>query len=83
MDRLASIENRLTRIETKMIRGFEELGADTDADPNWLTIYGQEIHVTTLGRSLMVLLETAKKQGADIGKKGYVVVHKGRNVAWL
>ena len=30
--------NKLTRLESKMVRGFEELGADTDADPNWLSV---------------------------------------------
>lgn len=83
MSNLASIENRLVRMETKLIRGFEELGVDTDTDPNWLSVHGQEIHVTTIGRSLMVIMETAKKHGAELGKKGYVVIHKGRNVAWL
>lgn len=83
MSNLASIENRLVRMETKLIRGFEELGVDTETDPNWLTVIGDTIEVTTLGRSLMVIIETAKKKGAKIGQQEYVIVHKGKDVAWL
>lgn len=76
-----SIENRLTRIETKMIRGFEELGADTNYDPNWLSVEGGTIYINTMGRSLQVLITTAKKQGARIGERKYDVFYRDTIVA--
>ena len=29
---------RLTRIESKLVRGFEELGVSLDVDPDWMTV---------------------------------------------
>ena len=76
-----SIESKLTRMETKMIRGFEELGADTSFDHNWLSVEGNTIYITTLGRSLIVMISTAKKQGAKIDEQKYDVVYRDKIVA--
>lgn len=73
--------SRLTRLETKVIRGFEELGADTSSDPNWLAVEGDCIYVNTMGRSLTVMTETARKKGARIGQQKYRVIYKGAEVA--
>ena len=83
MSNLASIENRLTRMETKLIRGFEELAVDTDIDPDWLSVQDGTIFISNMGRSLKVIMETAKKKGAKIGEHEYEIVHKGRAVAWV
>lgn len=76
-----SIDSKLTRIETKLIRGFEELGADTSFDHNWLSVAGSTIYVNTLGRSLTVLIATAKKQGAKLGEQKYDVMYRDKIVA--
>lgn len=78
-----SIESKLTRIETKMIRGFEELGADTSFDHNWLSVEGNTIYINTLSRSLVVLIATAKKQGAKIGEQKYDVMYRAEIVATI
>lgn len=83
MSNLAAIENRLTRMETKMIRGFEELGVDTDIDHDWLSVQDGTIFIANLGRSLKVIMETARKKGAKIGEHEYEIVHKGKVVAWI
>jgi hypothetical protein len=33
------IQYRLTRIETKLVRGFEELGVNIDQDREWLSVH--------------------------------------------
>ena len=78
-----SIESKLTRMETKMIRGFEELGADTSFDHNWLSVEGNTIYINTLSRSLVVLIATAKKQGAKIGEQKYDVMYRAEIVATI
>lgn len=78
-----SIENRLTRMETKMIRGFEELGADTNFDPNWLSVENDTIYINTMGRSLQVIIVAAKKLGAEIGTRKYDVMYRDTIVATI
>ena len=77
--------NKLTRIESKLVRGFEELGADTDADPNWLSVddVARVIYVSTIGRSLKLMHSVAIAKGATQFRKEYDVVHKGNVVATL
>jgi hypothetical protein len=71
--------NKLTRLESKMVRGFEELGADTDADPNWLSVddASRVIYVSTLGRSFKIMHSVAVAKGAKQFGKEYDIVHKG------
>jgi len=82
-DELHDIQTRLIRLETKVIRGFEELGADTNQDPNWLDVEGDCIHINTMGRSLQVITATAKKKGAQLGKRSYSVLYRGTKVATI
>lgn len=84
MTTLIDIDTRLRRMETKMMRGFEEMGIDTEVDPNWITVDPASctIYVSTLGRSLQVVQKEAMKRGAAIGKR-YELVHRGEVVAAL
>lgn len=52
-----ALTNRLIRIESKLVRGFEELGINIDSDDQWVFIddIRKTIILTTLGRSLKVL----------------------------
>ena len=54
-----NVTSRLIRIESKLVRGFEELGVSLDVDPDWLTVdnAANTVYVSTIGRSLSVLLQ--------------------------
>lgn len=69
---------RLKRIETKISRGFEELGISTDSDRDWLTVDvdARVIYIASMGRSLQVVKRDAVAKGAKAGKN-YDLVHKG------
>ena len=71
--------NRLVRIESKLVRGFEELGVNIDADSAWLSIDepSRSVYVSTLGRSLTVLLSDMGRAGATQVGKEYNIVHRG------
>jgi len=83
LELLNDLKGRLIRLETKVIRGFEELGADTNQDPNWLEVEGDSIHINTMGRSMQVILATARKKGAAIGTRPYTVRYRGKAVATI
>jgi hypothetical protein len=70
---------RLTRIETKLVRGFEELGVNIDKDNEWLSIDEQSrvVYVSTLGRSITVMLSDMARAGATQVGKEYDIVHRG------
>lgn len=77
--------NRLTRIESKVARGFEEQGIDIDVDPNWITVddAARVIYVSTLGRSIKIVHSEAVKRGAKQKGKEYDIVHRGNVVATI
>jgi hypothetical protein len=80
--------DRLKRIETKLVRFAEELGVDTEVNRDWLTVDepNKVIYVSTMGRSLSVMLTEAERQGAKRSKGNkvtYDVVHKGEVVGTL
>lgn len=72
------ILQRLRRIETRILRGFEGIGVDTYDSKDWLSLdeATHTIYVSTLGRSIQVVNDAAKKQGAKVGKT-YDVVWRG------
>jgi len=61
------------------IDGLEELGADTDVDPHWLSVdeASRVIYVSTLGRSFKIMHSVAVQKGAAQFGKEYDIVHKG------
>lgn len=71
--------NRLVRIESKLVRGFEELGVNIDADHDWITVddAARVVYISTLGRSLTVMLSDMARLGATQFGKAYDIVHKG------
>lgn len=70
---------RVMRIETKLTRGFEELGVNIDADNEWLTLDEEQrvVYVSTLGRSLTVMLSDMARAGAKQVGHVYDIVHRG------
>lgn len=77
------VTTRLTRLESKVVRGFEELGISTDKRDDWLTVddASRIVYVDTIGRSLMVLLAEMVRAGATHFGEHYEVVHKGQSIA--
>ncbi len=71
--------NRLVRLESKVVRGFEEMGIDTDANPNWLSVddASRVIYVSTIARSFKLMHSVAIAKGASQFGKEYDIVHKG------
>ena len=57
------LANRLVRIETRLVRGFEELGINIDSDDQWFFIddINKTITLKTLGRSFKVLQNLVNK----------------------
>lgn len=79
------ILNRLIRLESRLVRGFEELGINIDNDPNWLTVDdgGRIVYVSSLGRSLSVMLTDMARKGATQYGKPYEIVHHGESVGYI
>jgi hypothetical protein len=75
--------HRLMRIESKLVRGFEELGVSLDVDPDWMTVDDEEntVYVSTIGRSLVVVIQEMKARGAEKVGQHYDIVHRGQVVA--
>lgn len=71
--------NRLTRIETKLVRGFEELGVNIDKDTEWLSLDepNRVVYISTLGRSMTVMLSDMQRAGAIKEGSWYDIVHRG------
>lgn len=88
MDQFKTIKelmHRLTRIESKLVRGFEELGVNIDTDRDWLTVDNDAhvVYVATLGRSIMVTLADMAARGATHTGHTYEIVHRGEVVGTL
>lgn len=74
------LQSKATRTETKLVRGFEELGVNISTGDDWLTVDDVErtVTVTTLGRSTLVMLTDMARRGATQVGKEYTVLHRGR-----
>ena len=77
--------NRLTRIETKLVRGFEELGVNIDKDAEWLSVDepNRVVYISTLGRSMTVMLSDMQRAGASKENDWYDIVHRGNVVGTI
>ncbi len=75
---LKSIFTRIVRLETKLVRGFEELGVNIDNNENWLVIdeASRSVFLTTLGRSPMVIMATMREMGAKCIGEEYTIYYK-------
>lgn len=71
--------NRLIRIESKLVRGFEEIGVNIDKDANWLSVdnAARVVYIATLGRSMTVILSDMAREGATHQGEVYELIHKG------
>lgn len=83
--RLTRLEHRATRLESRLVRGFEELGVNIDNEHDWLTVDDPQriVYISTLGRSLSVILIDMVRRGATQVGKTYELVHKGDTVGHI
>lgn len=77
-----SVMARLVRVESKLVRGFEELGVNIDQEDDWLTVDDAHnyVYISTMGRSLTVILSDMARHGATKEGQVYELVHKGEVV---
>jgi len=77
--------NRMVRVESKLVRGFEELGVNIDKDNEWLSVddAARVVYIATLGRSLTVILSDMKREGATHIGDEYELVHQGEVVGGI
>ena len=78
-----NVTTRLIRLESKLVRGFEELGVSLDVQKDWLTVddMSNTVYVSTLGRSISVIMQEMKARGATKAGDFYEVVNRGDVVA--
>ena len=76
---LNTLDHKLKRIETKIVRFAEEMGIAIDADPDWLSVddAARIVYVSTLGRSMLVMRTEAIARGATQRGKFYDIVFRG------
>jgi len=74
------LQAKATRAETKLVRGFEEMGVNISTGDDWLTVddVDRTVTVTTLGRSTLVMLTDMARRGATQVGKEYTILHRGR-----
>jgi hypothetical protein len=77
--------NRMARIESKLVRGFEELGVNIATAPDWLTVddTSRVVYISSMGRSLMVIMSDMARRGASQYGNEYTLVHQGDEVGTL
>ena len=73
---------RLIRLESKLVRGFEEMGIDINVVDEWLYVNDDQrsVHLKTLGRSIKVMLEEMKRCGASYYGDMYTIYFKKQQV---
>ena len=78
---LIDIMNRLTRIETKVVRGFDAIGVNTNIEKHWFIIDDQskEIKLKTLGRSIYSLLKEIEHENVSV-KTRYTIVFDNEKI---
>tara|TARA_B110000977_G_scaffold90910_1_gene120700 strand:+ start:4816 stop:5100 length:285 start_codon:yes stop_codon:yes gene_type:complete len=81
-DNIKELHSRMARIESKLVRGFEELGVNITTSHDWLTVDDTQrtVYISTLGRSLMVILSDMGRRGATQIGKEYTLIHQGNGV---
>lgn len=70
---------RVIRLETKLVRGFSEMGIDLE-DDNWIQVDKKRriVYVNTLGRSLKVILKTMERMGAKDYGQDYDIFYQNK-----
>jgi len=72
-------------MKSKLVRGFEEIGVNIDKDNNWLSVddASRVVYISTLGRSILVMLSDMAREGATHFSENYEIVHNGETVGLI
>ena len=78
----SDIVRRITRLETKLVRGFEELGINIDENENWLTVDDEleVVYINTLARSPLATLKKMSNSGATKAGHEYTLIFNNKKV---
>lgn len=84
-DEHKDLVRRMIRIESRLVRGFEEIGVDLSVETGWLTVNNekQEVYINSLGRSFSVMLNTMKENGANRFGQAYDIIYKNELVGTI
>jgi hypothetical protein len=68
---------RMVRLETKIERGFAEIGVDINQKNIWLEVddANNVVYIDNLGRALKVIIKTMEKMGASKHLESYKIIH--------
>jgi len=75
---------RMTRLETKLVRGFSEIGIDLSND-DWIELNDEEkiLNLKTLGRSMKVILTKMHELGASKFDHEYEMYYKNKLIGTI
>lgn len=83
MQNYSDVSQQLTRIETRMMRGFDALGIDVKNTGNWLTIDNGVVTITSTHNTLYALEKALIARGVEIGSGLNRVVFQGRTICYI
>jgi len=85
MDNKLELSERLQRLETRLVRGFNEMGIDVTTNAQHLTVYADErrIVLPSLDVSVAKLLRTAIDSGLRLGYSEITVEYDGSKILQL
>ena len=80
-----TVVTRLIRLESKLVRGFEEMGITLTPDQDWLTVDEENliVHIKTLGRSLSAILKRMNERGALSFGSFYKIKYRGKIIGTI
>lgn len=80
-----TLVTRLIRLESKLVRGFEELGIALTPEDDWLVVDEEQlvVHIKTLGRSLSVILKRMHECGALSVGSFYKLKYRGKTIGTI
>lgn len=81
---MEDLHGKLTRIETRMLRGFDALGVNVKATPGWLTVNDEEKTVTinSMHYTLHAIFDELEQQGVHTQGR-YALMFQARTLCYL
>jgi len=77
-----TVVSRLIRLESKLVRGFEELGIALNQETDWLFVDEEAltVHIKTTGRSISAILKRMQECGAMSPGSFYKLKYRGETI---
>lgn len=83
MPNFDTLTERITRLETRLVRGFNELGIDVTHTSRKPEFVGGRIVLPSLDVTVATLVKTAVDNGCTLGYDSIVVEYDGQKVLTL